>query len=62
MAPSRNSPWFSFGALVAVSLFATVASVLLQRMCGSHTALIAVGPLLAVMGALFFARWTKAGM
>ena len=61
MAPGRNSPLFSLGVLVAISLFATVASLLLQRMFGSHTALIAIGPLLAVLGVLFFVFSTKTG-
>jgi hypothetical protein len=54
MAPGRNSPCFIFGTLIAIALFATIASLVLQRMFGSHIALIAVGPLLAVLGVLFF--------
>jgi len=50
--PSR---WFVVGALLAITLFGTVASFLLQRMFGPNPALIAVGPLLCVMGVLVFA-------
>jgi hypothetical protein len=61
MASGRHSLWFILGALVAISLFATVASLLMQRMFGSHTALIAAGPLLAVLGVLILAFSSKAG-
>ena len=50
----QRSRWFIFGVLVAIILFATAASLLLQRMFGQHIALIAIGPVICVLGVLMF--------
>lgn len=52
--PSRSPSILAWSA--ASALCATVASLALQRMFGSHIALIAVGPLLAVLGYNFYVR------
>ena len=58
----NRSPWFIGGALVAVTLFATVLSLLLQRTFGDHIALIAVGPVICMFGViLFFAATSRSG-
>jgi hypothetical protein len=50
----KRSPWFVFGTLVAITLFATVFSLLLQRLFGGHPMLIALGPIVCVLGVLLF--------
>ena len=54
MPPIVSSPWFVFGALIGISLLATVASLLLHRTFGTHQVIMAIGPLLAVMGVLIY--------
>lgn len=49
------SRWFVIGALLAITLFGTAVSFLLQRAFGPHPALIAIGPLLCVVGVLVLA-------
>jgi len=49
------SRWFVIGVLLAIILFGTAVSLMLQRAFGPHPALIAIGPLLCVVGVLVFA-------
>lgn len=49
-----QSRWFVLGALVAITLFGTVSSLVLQWIFGNHVALIAVGPVICVSGVLIF--------
>ena len=51
---ANQSRWFVFGALAAIALLGTVSSLLLQRTFGDHVALIAVGPVICVLGVLIF--------
>lgn len=51
---SRQSSWSVALALVAIALFGTVGSLLLQRMFGNHIALAAIGPVICVFGVLIF--------
>ena len=47
---AHQSRWFVLGALVAITLFGTVSSLVLQWIFGNHVALIAVGPVICVSG------------
>lgn len=51
---ANHSSWFVLGVLAAITLFGTVGSLLLQRMFGNHVALIAIGPVICILGVLIF--------
>jgi uncharacterized membrane protein YoaK (UPF0700 family) len=53
----RPSRWFVYGVLIAIALFGTVCSLVLQRMFGNQIALISVGPLVCVFGVVLIARY-----
>jgi hypothetical protein len=58
MIPGQHSRWYILGILLAISLFATMTSLSLQRMFGAHAALIAIGPVVAALGVLLLAYTT----